>query len=200
MISLVALFVAVVGLNLLPAFAPPTWMLMSYFGLRSPDASPWIVALVAAMAATCGRCMLAYFAHRVVDSRFVPPAVRANLANVAMIVERRRATASTVFLFVAFSPIPSNALFLAYGMTHAPLLLLALPFFVGRFASYVIAFSGGAMISRNLDVELSGAASLLYFVVSQIATVLAVYLFARVNWRQSGIDRRIRWLRWDASH
>jgi membrane protein YqaA with SNARE-associated domain len=198
MIPLVALFVTVLALNLLPAFAPPTWMLMSYFGLRSPDASPWIVALVAATAATCGRCMLAHFAHRVIDSRIIPTPVRVNLSRVAKAIERRRATASTVFLFVAFSPLPSNALFLAYGMTRAPLLLLAVPFFAGRFASYVVAFSGGAMISRNLDVELSGAASLLYFVVSQIATVSAVYLFARINWRQSGIDRRLRWLRWDA--
>ena len=161
MISLIALFIAILILNLLPAFAPPTWMLMSYVGLRSPNASPWIVALVAAIAATCGRSVLAIGAQRLIDSRLVPAAVQFNLATVATAIESRRATTSTLFLLVAFSPIRSNARFLAYGMTRAPLALLALPFFTGRFASYIVAFSGGTLISRSLDVEVSGAVSLL---------------------------------------
>jgi len=36
----------------------------------------------------------------------------------------------------AFSPLPSNVLFLAYGLTTAPLHLLAIPFFIGRMVSY----------------------------------------------------------------
>lgn len=69
MLYLLALFGAVVLLNIMPAFAPPTWMLLSFFGLRFPDANPWIVALLAASAATCGRCMLAAFAQRLNRSR-----------------------------------------------------------------------------------------------------------------------------------
>ena len=94
MTSLFALFVLVFLLNVLPAFAPPTWMLLSFFGLRFPEASPFWVALVAASAATAGRTVLAYFAKRISASRWFPEPMRANLDSVAKTIERRRATSS----------------------------------------------------------------------------------------------------------
>ena len=114
MTSLLTLFVLVFLLNVLPAFAPPTWMLLSFFGLRFPDANPWWVALVAASAATSGRTVLAYFAQRISDSRWFPESMRANLGSVAEAIERRRAASSVAILLFAFSPLPSNALFLAF--------------------------------------------------------------------------------------
>ena len=194
MTSLLTLFLLVFLLNVLPAFAPPTWMLLSFFGLRFPDANPWWVALVAASAATSGRTVLAYFAQRISDSRWFPESTRANLRSVAEAIERRRATSSVAILLFAFSPFPSNALFLAYGLSRASLPLLAVPFFAGRFVSYAFAFTGGAVVADQLDIEISGRASALYFVASQLASIVFVYVFARIDWRRSWYDRRLRWV------
>lgn len=194
MLSLLALFGAVAILNVMPAFAPPTWMLLSFFGLKFPDANPWIVALVAATAATSGRCMLAALAQRLNRSRWVPQRTRDNLHSVARTIENRRAASSGAFLLFAFSPLPSNALFLAYGLTGAPLALLATPFFVGRFVSYSLAFAGGAMAAERLDLEIGVGASIAYFVVSQLASLGLVYLFTKIDWHATRIDRRPRWL------
>lgn len=101
MTSLLTLFLLVFLLNVLPAFAPPTWMLLSFFGLRFPDANPWWVALVAASAATSGRTALAYFAQCISDSRWFPESMRANLGSVAEVIERRRATSSVAILLFA---------------------------------------------------------------------------------------------------
>jgi len=193
MTSLMTLFVLAFVLNVLPAFAPPTWMLLSFFGLGFPDASPWWVALVAALAATSGRTVLAYCAQRISGSRWFPDSMRANLRSVAEAIERRRATSSVAILLFAFTPLPSNTLFLAYGLSRAPLPLLAVPFFAGRFVSYAFAFAGGAAVADRFDIEISGRASALYFVASQLASVLVVYVFARVDWRRSCRDRRLRW-------
>lgn len=194
MTSLLTLFVSVFVLNVLPAFAPPTWMLLSFFGLRFPDANPWWVALVAASAATSGRIVLAYFAQRISDSRWFPESTRANLVSVADAIERRRATSSVAFLLFAFSPFPSNALFMAYGLSRAPLPLLAVPFFAGRFVSYVFAFTGGAVVADQFDIEIGGRASALYFVLSQLASMGLVYVFTRIDWHRSRCDRRLRWV------
>jgi membrane protein YqaA with SNARE-associated domain len=194
MTSLLTLFVLVFLLNVLPAFAPPTWMLLSFFGLRFPDASAWWVALVAASAATGGRTVLAYFAQRISGSRWFPEAMRANLGSVAKAIKRRRTTSSIAILLFAFSPLPSNALFLAYGLSRAPLPLLALPFFAGRFVSYVFAFTGGALVADKFDVEISGRASVLYFVASQLASIVLVYVFAKMDWRRSWYHRRLHWV------
>ncbi len=120
--------------------------------------------------------------------------MRDNLNAVAEAIKRRRATTSTAFLLFAFSPLPSNALFLAYGLTRAPLHLLAIPFFAGRFVSYLVAFVGGAALTRTFDLELSGGATFAYSVVSQIASLGLVYVFTKVDWRKSWNDRRLRWL------
>lgn len=54
-----SLFAIIFAVNSLPAFAPPTWMLISAIALSRPDANPWLTALVAATAATAGRLVLA---------------------------------------------------------------------------------------------------------------------------------------------
>ena len=194
MASLSALFLAVFFLNVLPAFAPPTWLLMGFFGLRFPDANPWLAALMAASGAALGRSVLAFIAQRFTRSRWIPDSMRDNLNTVAEAIKRRRATSATTFLLFAFSPLPSNALFLSYGLTRAPLHLLAVPFFAGRFVSYFLSISGGAVLTRTFDLELSGGATLAYFVLSQVASLGLVYAFTKVDWKRSWSDRRLRWV------
>ncbi|MBY4917094.1 hypothetical protein K6W18_21570, partial [Burkholderia dolosa] len=55
MATLVVLFFVILLLNLLPAFAPPTWMAMSWVGFNVPDGNPFVFAVVAAGAAPPGR-------------------------------------------------------------------------------------------------------------------------------------------------
>jgi len=112
--------------------------------------------------------------------------------------ERRRAASAVAFLLFAFSPLPSNVLFLAYGLTTAPLHLLAIPFFIGRVVSYAVAFAGGSALSQHFESEMSWTGSWLYFVLSQLAMLAFVYAFTRVDWHKTRIDRRLRWLPKDA--
>jgi membrane protein YqaA with SNARE-associated domain len=194
MVSLALLLLVVFALNVLPAFAPPTWMVISYVGLRYPDANPWLIALVAAVAATAGRLVLAHFARRIVASRWVGSQVRDNLEVVAAAVERRKTTSVLAFLAFAFSPLPSNALFLAYGLTRAPLKLLVVPFFIGRFLSYAGAFAGGTLLSRWFEPKVEGPAWWLYFLATQLLWLGLVYAFAKIDWRRSAKERRLRLL------
>ena len=55
----VALFIVIFMLNVLPAFAPPTWTTMSFIGLAVPDERYILLSIVAAIAATSGRIVLA---------------------------------------------------------------------------------------------------------------------------------------------
>jgi len=195
MTSLALLFLVVFALNVLPAFAPPTWMVISFVGVRhADDGNVWLVALVAAVAATAGRVVLARFARRIVAARWFSARMRDNLAHVAKAIERRKTASVLGFLLFAFSPLPSNVLFLAYGMTRAPLLLLVAPFFIGRFVSYTLAYTGGALASRWLEPELDSPIGWIYFVATQLLCLGLVYAFAKIDWRASAKARRLRWL------
>lgn len=195
MTELALLFVLVFILNVIPAFAPPTWMAMSMLGFASPDLHPWLVAVVAATAATSGRVVLAHLAQRIVRSRWVHGAVQQNLAAVAGVIRRRRAASSVAFLAFAFSPLPSNFLFIAYGLTGSPLWLLATPFFIGRAISYGVAFEGGSMAFHHFGADVGGVWVGVYFAVTQLLMLGGLALFAKIDWRASIATRRLRWLR-----
>jgi len=181
---LVLLFLIVFLLNVMPAFAPPTWMALSFIGMRYPEFNPLLAALVAATAATAGRLVLARSAQTIARSAWVRPGMRDNLAALAEKIESRRSLSAAAFLLFAFSPLPSNLLFLAYGLTRAPLWLLALPFYLGRLVSYSLAFSGGVLVARQLDSQIGAAASGAYFLLSQLVVLGLLYAFTRVNWRR----------------
>lgn len=83
MASATLLFLVIFTLNVMPAFAPPTWMILSYFGLHHPNASPWIAAGVAAVAASGGRAFLSQFARFIVGSGFVSHQMRDSLSEAA---------------------------------------------------------------------------------------------------------------------
>ena len=196
MASLTILFLAILALNVIPVFAPPTWMALSYFGFSHPDARPWLVALVAAGGATCGRLVLAHFAKRIVRIHWLRAEMRHSLGAIAEVIERRRATSAAAFLLFALSPLPSNFLFLAYGMTGARLRLLALPFFIGRLVSYTVAVEGGSLAAQRFETEVTGAGAwaLAYFFSAQLALLALLYGFTRVDWHRTLAEKRLRWL------
>ena len=65
------LFIAVFVLNVLPAFAPPTWTTMSFIGLAIPNIDVLLLASIAAVSATCGRIVLAKLSRTIVRQRFL---------------------------------------------------------------------------------------------------------------------------------
>lgn len=167
---------------------------MSMLGFAYPDLHPWLVALVAATAATCGRLILAKLAQRIVRSRWAHGSMKENLAAVADMIDRRRAASAIAFLAFAFSPLPSNFLFIAYGLTRAPLSLLAIPFFVGRTISYGLAFEGGSVAFHHFGDLGGGIWVWVYFGVTQFLMIGILYLFAKIDWRATFATRTLRWL------
>ena len=114
MLTLAVLFLLILLLNLMPAFAPPTWMAMSWVGFNLPDGNPLIFAVVAAGAATTGRVILATFARSLVRSRWIRESDRENIEIAARWLRKHRTLTAGAFFFYALSPLPSNYLFIAY--------------------------------------------------------------------------------------
>lgn len=194
MTELALLFLLVFVLNVIPAFAPPTWMAMSMMGFAYPNQHLWVVAAVAATAATSGRLLLAHLAQRIVRSRWAHGSMQENLAALADTIVRRRAASVVAFLAFAFSPLPSNFLFIAYGLTRAPLWLLASPFFIGRTISYGLALEGGSVAFHHFGDVAGNMWVWVYFGATQLLMLGILYLFAKIDWRSTLLARRLRWL------
>ncbi|MEQ1517789.1 MAG: hypothetical protein ABL931_15005 [Usitatibacteraceae bacterium] len=170
------LYIAIIfALNVVPAFAPPTWMALSWIGFAHPLYNPFIIAIIAAAAATAGRVTLAKLARIIIRQRFMSEASRANIAVIKEAIEGHRGLTAGTFLSFAFAPVGSNFLFIAYGLT----------------------VFAGAEVSQRLGISNAEAKNYfgVYFVASQFLFMGAVYVFTRIDWKHAVKHRRLRWLR-----
>jgi membrane protein DedA with SNARE-associated domain len=106
------LCIVVFVLNVLPAFAPPTWTTMSFIGLAIPNMDLLLLAAVAAVAATCGRIVLAKLSRQIVRQRLLTEQSRRNVDAIKTAIENQGAMTFGTFLGYSLSPLPSNYLFM----------------------------------------------------------------------------------------
>src|SRR5579863_9039502 len=186
-------FLVVLGLNLLPAFAPPTWVALSFFSYKFPDNDIPMLALVGATAATLGRVVLAKSARILVRGKLLNAETRQNIDAIKEKLEGKRTLTAGVVLFYAFSPLPSNYLFIGYGLTTLELRVLALPFFLGRLIGYNLWAHLGSAAAHKLAIEAPLNYMSAYFVAVQVACLGAVYVFTRIDWRVLLEKHQLRW-------
>lgn len=197
MVPIILVFTTVFLLNVIPAFAPPTWLVFSFIGFQYPSHNGIELALTGALAATLGRAALAKLSRVVIRTRLLNEDARRNVDSIRDGLEGRRKLTFGAMLFYAFSPLPSNYVFIAYGLTTMDLRLIAVPFFFGRSISYSLWRMSSSALARKIALNADDTFPYLsiYFIVSQIAFIYLVYLFTRVDWRTLFVEKRFRWLR-----
>lgn len=195
--ALILLFGLIFGLNLIPVFAPPTWMALAFVGFQFPGTNPAFLALAGAFAATLGRLCLAKLSHLLLRQKLLSESHRANIDVIKERLEKRTGLTFSLFLFYAFSPLPSNFLFIAYGLTGLPILRVTLPFFIGRVVSYAFFIMGGAAAGRRWPVDSVESAFYVggWFITSQFVLLGSLYAFAHVDWKILFDQHKLVWLR-----
>lgn len=193
---LILIFLFILIFNLAPAFTPPTWMVLSYLEITY-HIHFLTLALVGATAATAGRLILAKLAKVIVRDRFLGQRAIRNLDTVRAKIEEHKKLTAGIFLFYAFSPLPSNQLFLAYGLTGLELRLIAVPFFLGRFISYLFWIVTASEIAKRLAAQFFISKKFIgsYFIIIQLSTLAVVYVFTKIDWKRLFTEKKIDWLK-----
>ena len=180
----------VLGLNLLPALAPPTWAVLVIVRLSSGLATVPLV-LVGAVAAATGRFTLALaFRHL---RRWLPKRYVANTeAAGKLVLSSPKGSLFGIGLF-ALSPVPSAQLFEAAGLMAVRLLPLTLAFFAGRLVSYSL-YVGGASVARNTGFGqlLSDSLTSPWAIGLQVLLLVGLVLLGRIDWAGVAARRSAR--------
>lgn len=174
------LFAIVLGVNLMPAFGPPTWSIVVLFGFNSDLPVPAIVG-TAVVAAALGRFGLAHGTRLL--RHWLSEETRANLAAARAALEKNRRRGWLALGLFALSPVPSAQLFEAAGLTGVRLLPFTLAFFAGRLVSYSL-YAGGAHAVEDLTVgqAFRDALTSPLGIALQVAMLAALVLLAKVDW------------------
>jgi hypothetical protein len=190
------IFLVVFALNVMPAFAPPTWSVLSFIAIRF-NSNIVLLAVVGAVAATLGRLVLAKLSTVIVRQKILSDDTKKNIDAVKERLESKKKLTFGILLFYAFSPFPSNHLFIAYGLTALKLKLIAIPFLLGRVVSYAFWAFTASSVAQLLNYESVTSKSFFsyYFVASQLFGLLTIYVFTRIDWRRVFTEKRLRWRR-----
>jgi uncharacterized membrane protein YdjX (TVP38/TMEM64 family) len=174
------LFLAVLGVNLLPAFGPPTWSVLVFFRLNSTMPT-WAMVLVGAVAAATGRYLLAK-AFWLLRGR-LSEKTRTNLEAARSALQRSKRNTVVALGLFAMSPVPSAQLFEAAGLTGVRLLPFTVVFFAGRLVSYSIyAYTAERIRETSIGEALRGGFTNPWLVALQLVLIAALVLLARINW------------------
>ncbi len=194
-VTLIIIFI----INVIPAFMPPTWILLSFVGFtfNFNNYDLIVISIFAAIAATSGRAVLAIFADRIIRNKILSESSRDNVDVLKNNIEKKKAFTFGFFLFYAFSPLPSGQLFLAYGLTELKLIFAIAPFFIGRLISYlfwVFTASGISELTSLTNLQ-SGFFFGGYFIVAQLSALYLVYLFVKIDWNILFTERKIKFIK-----
>lgn len=190
------IFLAIFVLNVVPMFAPPTWSVLSFLAIRL-ESNLVLLAVVGAVAATLGRLVLAKLSRVIIRQKILSDATRENIDLVKGRLASKTKLTLGALLFYAFSPFPSNHLFIAYGLTTLKLKLIAIPFLVGRvmvYSFWAFTASGAAQMLEYRSVTSRSIFSY-YFIASQLFGLLSIYVFTKIDWRRVFTEKRLRWRR-----
>ncbi len=190
-LSYVGVLAVLVAVNTAPILMPPTWIILSSFYAADPSFNITYLALVGATGATAGRFVLQRISGQF--RRFVQGEQKSNLDYISNYLGKKRfGYALASFLFAA-TPLPSNMLFVAYGLMRARSVGLYAGFWAGRAISYYVMIS----ISRIVLLPFLELFEdrLVGILVADVIGIAVVVLFASVKWGVLVRERRLRFAR-----
>jgi membrane protein YqaA with SNARE-associated domain len=177
----------VLGVNVLPAFGPPTWAVLVFFRLQSSLAAVPLV-LIGALAAASGRLLLAY-ASRAFRSRLSEQRIESLEAARDAVGGSRKRAAAGLGLF-ALSPLPSAQLFVGAGLLAAPLVPLTAAFFAGRLVSYSIYVAAASAAKHSFGSILQRSFTSPTGIALQVLMLAGLVALLKVDWARILIGRR----------
>ena len=189
--SYLGIFFLLIAVNAAPILMPPTWIILSSFFALDASLDPFLLAIVGATGATIGRFFLKYISG--FFRRFVGKEQESNLDAIGNFLNKKKfGYTLTSFLFAA-TPLPSNMLFVAYGMMRAKSIGLYIGFWCGRLLSYYIMITiSEAVLSPLLQLfedRITG------IIVADIIGIGAVIFFTCINWQVLLFQRKLRFVR-----
>jgi hypothetical protein len=169
-------------INVIPWFAPPTWVLLllftAIFGLP-----PAPVILIGVSAATLGRVVLYQISSKYLF-RFLSTKSRQNVSFLGKFLNSRRGLSIPMFLVYTLSPVSTSELFIAGGISHFSLSVLLVCFVIGRSVSYSFWVINSHSFAEHALHILKNDYSSILTLVPQILGILALYLFTKLHWKK----------------
>jgi len=185
------IFFALIGVNMSPILMPPSWIVLTSFYLLDPTLNIVFLAMVGATGATIGR----YFLKKIsgLFRKFVGEEQKSNLDIIGNYLNQKKyGYVIASFLFAA-TPLPSNVLFITYGLMRAKSIGIYVGFWFGRVISYIVMiYFGNAVLRPFLEMFEDRLTGILLIDGVGIGMII---IFASVNWTVLITEKKIKFVK-----
>jgi membrane protein DedA with SNARE-associated domain len=129
-------FLIIFVLSVIPILTPPTWIVVVSAYSLNDQLNPLLLSIIGATAAIAGRLLLlqlSTFGRKTINDQR-----KSSLEKLRKYLERTRYGYFIGTLLFALLPLPSNMLFISYGLINAKSISIIVGFWLGRFLVYII--------------------------------------------------------------
>ncbi len=187
-LSYIGIFLLLIGVNAAPILMPPSWIILASFYAIDTQLDPIILAIVGATGATIGRFILKQISG--FFRKFVGKEQKSNLDVIGNYLNRKRFGYPIASFLFAATPLPSNMLFVAYGLMRAKSIGLYIGFWLGRLISYYIMISiSEIVLTPFLDLFENRIMGIL---IADGIGIGVVILFMSINWTLLLTERKFK--------
>ena len=135
--------------NVVPAFVPPTWMVLSIYHIDHPSLNTPIIVLLGVVGSVAGRLVMFYYSR--ILGKYLPSKYSENLKSFkGYVEERKRGLFLGAFIF-SLGPLPTNFLFIACGIARTEILPVLGGFAIARTISYALVIYASLSIFSALS-------------------------------------------------
>ncbi len=189
--SYFGIFLVLILINASPILMPPSWIVLTSFYLLDPTLDVVFLAMVGATGATIGRFFLKKISG--LFRKFVGEEQKSNLDIIGDYLNHKKyGYLLASFLFGA-TPLPSNMLFITYGLMRAKSIGIYIGFWFGRTISYIIMiYFGNAVLQPFLEIFEDRLTAILLIDGVGIGVIV---LFASINWTVLITQRKIKFVK-----
>lgn len=181
LIQLIIEWLIIFGLNIIPAFAPPNWIVLTYFYIAHPQ-NLFILILIGVTASTCGRYVLAILSRKVFN-KFASKEKKEEMEIIRNKLKKGNWKKFIFSMLFALGPFPSNSLFIAVGTTKIRLREIIVGFFVGRTISYLFLVFTSQKLFASFETTIAGSATI-WTLSIEIIGVLSILAFFLFDWKK----------------
>lgn len=190
-LSYLGVFFILIGVNSAPFLMPPTWIILSSFYALDPSLNLIILSIVGATGATIGRFILKNISS--FFRKFVGSEQQSNLDIIGNFLNRKKyGYVMASFLFAA-TPLPSNILFITYGLMKTKSFGLYVGFWFGRALSYYVMLSISSIVLIPF-LQIFEDRYIGILLLDGIG-ITSVIFFASINWALLITEKKLKFVK-----
>jgi len=190
-LSYMGIFLILVGINAIPILMPPSWMILSTFHMADPKLDILVLTITGATGSLIGRIILlrisAYFRIFVSNEKI------SNLDHLHGFFKSKKYGYFLASFLYSVSPLPSNVMFITYGIMKVRSFGILLGFWTGRVVSYYMIISSSNVILRPFMESFSN--HLIGIIITDAAGILSILVFSSINWFKIITDRKLEFIK-----